>query len=53
MLSNFINPPVENFHKIEFSLRDNAKSTLTIPKDITVEEAKIIKGIIDALILEK
>jgi len=51
-LSNHINTPVENYHKIELSLRDNVKSTLIIPKDISVKEVKVIKGVLDSLTAE-
>ena len=52
ILSNLINAPVENFHKIELSLRDNVKSTLIIPKDITDKEIKVIKNVLDSLVAE-
>jgi len=51
-LSNFITTPVDNLHKIEFALRDNAKSIIIVPRDITEKEVKIIKGILDSLIAE-
>jgi hypothetical protein len=49
-LSNSINTPVENFHKIELSQRKDVKSVIIIPRDISQKEAKIIKDIIDSLV---
>lgn len=49
-LSEHINTPV---HKIELSLRDNIKSVIIIPKDITLKEVKAIKGILDSLAVEE
>jgi hypothetical protein len=48
-LSNSINTPVENVHKIELQLRDYAKSIIIIPSDINPREAEMIKAIIDSL----
>jgi site-specific recombinase XerD len=53
ILSNPINTPVENSYKIEITLRDNAKSTIIIPKDVSVKEIKIIKNVIDSLVLDE
>lgn len=47
-LSNSIYEPVDNCYKIEFSLRENAKVLLSIPKNISPKEIKIIKTIIDS-----
>lgn len=49
-LSEHINTPV---HKIELSLRDNHKTVILVPKDITQKEAEMIKNIIDSLLLNK
>ena len=48
-LSDHTNTPV---HKIELSLRDDHKSTILIPKDITARETKMIKDILDSLTVE-
>lgn len=48
-LSNFTNTPVNSVHKIELALKNNEKAVLLLPKDISVNEAKIIKSIIDSL----
>ena len=48
-LSSHINTPV---HKIELSLRDNIKSVIIMPKDITAKEIKMIKSILDSLSVE-
>ena len=45
-LSDHTNTPV---HKIELSLRTDAKSIIIIPRDINPKEAKAIKDIIDSL----
>jgi len=49
-LSDRTNTPV---HKIELSLRDDVKSIITIPKDISAKELKMIKTILDSLITEE
>ena len=49
-LSDHINTPV---HKIELSLRDNLKSIIQVPKDITTKEIKMIKNILDSLSVEE
>jgi hypothetical protein len=46
ILSNSINAPVDNFHKIELSLRGDIKSTIIVPKDITEKEVKMLKNIL-------
>ena len=48
-LSTTTDTPVDNMHKIELFLRPNKKSLILIPRDITAEEAKTIKTIIDSL----
>jgi len=48
-LSDHINTPV---HKIELSLRDDYKSIIMVPKDISPKEIKMIKTILDSLIIE-
>ena len=48
ILSNPINTPVENLHKIALSF-DCGKVEILIPKDISIKEAKIIKDILDSL----
>ena len=49
VLSDHTNTPV---HKIELCLRDNMKSIIHIPKDISAREAKMIKDILDSLVAE-
>jgi len=49
-LSDTVNTPV---NKVELSLRDNIKSMLVLPKDITAKEAQMVKNIIDALTINK
>lgn len=51
ILSNSINAPVENLHKINLSF-DCGNVQILIPKNINAKEAKTIKGIIDSLIEE-
>jgi len=48
-LSNHINTPV---HKIELVLRNDIKSVLIVPKDITQKEVKMFKNILDSLLIE-
>ena|ERR1035437_3787753 len=48
-LSDHINTPV---HKIELSLRDNIKSIIIVPKDITAKEVKIFKNMLDSLVAD-
>ncbi|MGD0576577.1 MAG: hypothetical protein ABSA74_00675 [Candidatus Staskawiczbacteria bacterium] len=48
-LSNPIDTPVDNCHKIELSL-EHGRAQILIPKDITDKDAKTIKNIIDSLI---
>jgi site-specific recombinase XerD len=48
-LSEHINTPV---HKIELSLRDNVKSVIIVPKDITAKEIKIFKNMLDSLVAD-
>ena len=48
-LSEHINTPV---HKIELSLRDNHKSVIIVPKDISAKEIKMFKDILDSLSVE-
>ena len=50
ILSNRINTPVENFHKIELSMQNGQKISLSIPRDITAKEVETIKNILDSLI---
>jgi hypothetical protein len=45
------NTPVESVHKIELLLTNNFIATLLIPKNITAEDAKIIKAVIDSLVV--
>jgi hypothetical protein len=49
ILSNPIYASVNNYYKMEFSTRESAKITLSIPKDITPEEVNLIKTILDSL----
>lgn len=51
-LSNSINNPVNNCHKIELSLRENTKAIISVPKDINSKEIKKIKSVLDSLIIE-
>ena len=51
ILSNSINAPVENSHKIDLSL-SYGSAQISIPKNITAKEAKTIKGIIDSFVEE-
>jgi len=48
-LSNSIDASVNNYYKIEFSLRENAKVALSLPKDVSLKEIKLIKTILDSL----
>ena len=48
-LSNPINTPVENCHKIDLSF-DCGNAQISIPKNISAKEAKTIKDIIDSLV---
>jgi hypothetical protein len=52
ILSNSINTPVENFHKIELALQDSTKAIITLPKNINSKDAKILKNIIDSLTIK-
>jgi len=47
-LSDYTNTPV---HKIELSLRENMKSIIIVPKDVSPKEIKIIKSILDSLLV--
>jgi len=49
-LSDHTNTPV---HKIDLSLRNNMRSTIIVPKDITDKEIKMIKNILDSLVVEE
>ena len=51
ILSNSINAPVENFHKIDLSF-DCGKAQISIPKNISLKDAKIVKAVIDSLTIE-
>lgn len=48
-LSDHINTPV---HKIELSLRDNVKSVIIVPKDISAKEVQMFKNMLDSLVIE-
>jgi hypothetical protein len=48
-LSNSISDPVDNYYKIELSIRNNAKISISLPKDITQKEIEIIKKILDSV----
>ena len=50
-LSNPIDTPVDNCHKIELSL-EHGRAQILIPKDITDKDAKTMKGILDSLVVE-
>jgi len=47
-LSNLINAPVEKSHKIDISF-DCDRVQISIPKDISAKEVKMIKGVLDSL----
>jgi len=49
-LSEHINTPV---HKIELSLRDNVKSVIIVPKDISAKEVAMFKSMLDSLVIEE
>jgi site-specific recombinase XerD len=51
ILSNSINNPVENFHKIDLSF-SCGKVQISIPKNIDAREAKMLKDIIDSLTIK-
>jgi hypothetical protein len=51
-LSNLVNTPVNNVHKIELALNSNDKALVSIPKSITRPEANTLKAIIDSLVNE-
>lgn len=51
-LSNRINSPVDNSHKIELSLSGGTAQVL-IPKDINEKDAQIIKSVIDSLVVKR
>ncbi len=46
-------PPVDNSHKIELSLRPDAKCVLIVPRDLRTAEANIIKGLVDSLVAKE
>jgi len=48
ILSNSINTPVENYHKIELSL-GSGKAQISVPKNINAKEVKVIKDILDSI----
>jgi site-specific recombinase XerD len=48
-LSEHINTPV---HKIELSLRDNMKSVIIVPKDISAKEVQMFKNMLDSLVVD-
>jgi hypothetical protein len=48
ILSNPINTPVDNLHKIELSF-NTGKAQISIPKDLSAAEVKTIKDILDSL----
>jgi site-specific recombinase XerD len=52
ILSNSINTPVDNLHKIDLSF-DCGRVEISIPKNINLKEAEIIKDIIDSLAIEE
>ncbi len=49
-LSDYTNTPV---HKIELALRDNIKSTIIVPKDITAKEVKMLKNMLDSMVADE
>jgi len=49
VLSNSIDTPVDNCHKIELSLV-HGRAQIMIPKDISDKDAKTIKNVIDSLV---
>lgn len=48
-LSDQIDTPVENIHKIELAMEKGAKAIISVPKNFSAKDAKIIKAIIDSL----
>ena len=48
ILSNHINTPVENLHKIILSF-DCGRVEILVPKDIGSKETKVIKDILDSI----
>ena len=48
ILSNSINSPVDNLHKIDLSF-DSGKAQISVPKNISGKDVKIIKDILDSL----
>jgi|SRR3989344_1681050 len=51
-LSNPINTPVENFHKIEIAIKNGQKISISVPRDMTIKEAETIKNILDSLAIK-
>ena len=52
ILSKSINTPVDNCHKIDLSM-DCGQIQISVPKNITQKEIKIIKNILDSLDVEE
>lgn len=51
-LSYSTNTPVNNIHKIELALRPDTNFIISVPRDITANEAKKLKNILDSLVIE-
>ena len=51
ILSNSINTPVDNLHKIDLSF-NCGRIQISIPKNISVKEIEIIKNVLDSLIIK-
>jgi hypothetical protein len=49
-LSNFINSPVDNLHKIEIALESGNKAVLSIPRELKRTDAEIIKAVVNSLV---
>ena len=49
-LSDTIHSPVDNCHKIEFSLESGEKVLILIPRGVNANEIKTIKNILDSLV---
>jgi site-specific recombinase XerD len=51
ILSNPINTPVDNLHKIDLSF-DCGRIQVSVPKNISKKETEIIKDVLDSLIID-
>lgn len=51
-LSDPINTPVHNCHRIEIAMRPHINFSLTVPRDVSHKEIEKIKRILDSLIMD-